>query len=563
MPQDPAIIDGVTAMLTQTMRYRGFGPPLPTVDAPAPGSNHDSVAAKVRNHLDLHFQLMRGYHNITSSFVPEAHGIERPRYNPLQTIRSRRARGQLPQKFLWTITLSEEISDFSWQQNYYHAGAGLAPPTLPIAAAAASAAATQGSKGHRRGPSFSPATPRRQSARSIGSDSDSPFASATQIMPPPTQRLATPPMNIVPPASSPSRNRDSFGAHSFVRDSAKNPKLSSSNGLMQRLKAKHGDSSSNDDESDSGSNRPLFSRASSVARSSNLNLPGQSTSAALTSSGGSDNFANSSLSVAGASLHSSSTSGDIPPLPLPQLVVMSNTTDDENDNQVLPYYGPGFSAPEPSLDSSSRSDLAQPAYGNPQESTSESVFKNKSFSDDAASEASVEMIVPRPPQVDDQEQMRRAQDQLEYIISVFRITLQQNQNKACVGPCAEMAAKCGQNCKELASNVMPKYLEYLSSVEGEVIEVQEKLESGVGHTMDHLRVNTERMGSAVSTTLNRQLRETAARLDRLGSCTESKCLIYMGYATLEFFVKILLRITWFIVKLFLMIKSVVYFLTSF
>lgn len=562
LPQDPAVIDGVTSMLSQTMRYRGFGSALPTIE-PTIGSinaHTNEVAAKVKNHLDLHFQLMRGYHKITAaSWVPSHPALgdlEPPRYNPLQTIRSRRARGQLPQKFLWTVSLSEEISDLSWRHNCYHSKAGLDPPVMPAASV----------KGHRRGPSVTlPGTP-RHSARSITSDSDSPYGSApvAAVMPVPARRLATPPLN--PASNSPSRSpstRDTFGSYQNFRENAR---LSSGGGLMKRLKAKHGDSSSASDDSDAASSRPVFSRSSSVGRTgtiySTTSLPDPHGPAGsltpLTSSAAQpampDVFGTSSVSVGALSYGSmspnNSRTGLSTPPELPQVIV---SNDDDNDNQVLPYYG-----------SQNLSQLQQDEIhrGSIMSTDSLSVVapSESAFSDDE-SEYSVEIIAPHHA-ADEQEQLGKAQDQLEYVISVFRIALQQtHQNRLVDSPCAKISEECGKNCEQLSTCVMPKYLEFLSNVESEVIGIQENLESGVGQCMDHLRVSTERMGSAVSTTLNRQLRETAARLDRLDSCTKSKCLYVIAYATLEYLVKAMLRVTWLVVKLFLVIKKIFFFFT--
>lgn len=566
LPQDPAVIDDVTSMLSQSMRFRGFGAALPTIEPTfGPINAHSNeVVAKVRNHFDLHFQLIRGYHKISKANWAPQHpalgDLEPPRYNPVQTIRSRRARGQLPQKFLWSISLSEEVSDFSWRQNCYHSKAGLDPPVMPAASV----------KGHRRGTSSTiPATPRRHSTKSIGSDSDSPYgSSAMAATPVPARRLATPPLTC--PSSSPSRSspaRDTFGSYPNFRENAR---LSSGGGLMKRLKAKHGDSSSASDDSDAASSRPVFSRASSVGRPTAVNsivslpVPPGTGSVGPTTSLPSpplpDQFGASSVSVGVLTYDSGSSTqsgtGMHTPPELPQVIVSNDEDkdDDGNENQVLPYLGSQVLAQLEQDQNQTGSIMPADSFGRLAPSTA--------VASDDESEYSVEIIAPHHAS-DEQEQLGKAQAQLEYVISVFRIALQQTyQNRMVPSPCAKISAECGKNCEQLTGCIMPQYLEFLSNVESEVISIQDNLESEVGKSMDHLRVSTERMGSAVSTTLNRQLRETAARLDRLDSCRKSKCLYILAYATLEYFVKALLRVTWLVVKLFLVIKKVLFFFTS-
>lgn len=97
---------------------------------------------------------------------------------------------------------------------------------------------------------------------------------------------------------------------------------------------------------------------------------------------------------------------------------------------------------------------------------------------------------------------------------------------------------------QVKRDIVPKYLDYLACMEKSTVDKRGQVDQDIVSALDSLMVSSDMMSSEVNTTLNRQLRETTAELDRLCASHQQCLWLNFSFCILEYFMVGVMWIYW-------------------
>lgn len=194
-------------------------------------------------------------------------------------------------------------------------------------------------------------------------------------------------------------------------------------------------------------------------------------------------------------------------------------------------------------DSSSEDDRDMPSWYVPEMVFPSEGSQNSSTSEHKASASDMfdDLELDSPERTD--RTLDCAEHELLYITAVLESSLYR-QNLKMYASGMPQKQQCAEFTKVLKCNVVPQFLDYLSSVERRALELQREINLKVAAPTDAIKLEADRLICDVNTNLCRNLRDTSAMLSELEQCSRKDALCQLGYAVLEYTVLIILRFIW-------------------